>query len=404
MPVTRPPPRPPGAPTCPQATGSLPPCRSNGSCWPPREASAPGSRRPSRPWRGWSASSSLPSTAITRSSTTVTSSTNSGPRGSSSSTTWTRSPPGHRSCSRPTGRLPRSWPTPAGSTGWSSTPSARSSPRSTTSSRSAPARATPSSTSATRVTRRPSAPWRWRRPSVRLVQSEDDVDQAPVPPGSPVALLAQTTLSHDEWSGIMARAKVRFPDLWMPEPVRPLLRHHQPPGGAEGDRRARRRRRRHRLGQLVEHPGPGEGGAGVGLPPGAARQHRRRAPRRPVGHRRRHRRCVGPRRAGARRWWRAWHRSRAMEEVRVTDEDEYFPPPPEMRDLLGALARGAGPGARGTATGGRPSPPAVPSTTWGRCRATATSRPPTSSPVWRGEQPSALPLVQHRRPAAGWWP
>ena len=31
-----------------------------------------------------------------------------------------------------------------------------------------------------------------------------------------MALLAQTTLSHDEWSGIVDRARERFPDLWMP--------------------------------------------------------------------------------------------------------------------------------------------------------------------------------------------
>ncbi len=31
-----------------------------------------------------------------------------------------------------------------------------------------------------------------------------------------VALLAQTTLSHDEWAGIVERARQRFPDLWMP--------------------------------------------------------------------------------------------------------------------------------------------------------------------------------------------
>ena len=31
-----------------------------------------------------------------------------------------------------------------------------------------------------------------------------------------VALLAQTTLSHDEWAGIVDRARQRFPDLWMP--------------------------------------------------------------------------------------------------------------------------------------------------------------------------------------------
>lgn len=50
---------------------------------------------------------------------------------------------------------------------------------------------------------------------VRLVESEDEVD-ALEDLGSPVALLAQTTLPHDEWSGIADRAKERFPDLWMP--------------------------------------------------------------------------------------------------------------------------------------------------------------------------------------------
>jgi 4-hydroxy-3-methylbut-2-en-1-yl diphosphate reductase len=38
------------------------------------------------------------------------------------------------------------------------------------------------------------------------------------PDGNPtrMALLAQTTLSHDEWSGIVDRSRERFPDLWMP--------------------------------------------------------------------------------------------------------------------------------------------------------------------------------------------
>ncbi len=54
--------------------------------------------------------------------------------------------------------------------------------------------------------------------SVRLVQSESEVDAAAAElgPDHPVALLAQTTLSHDEWSGIMGRARDRFPELWMP--------------------------------------------------------------------------------------------------------------------------------------------------------------------------------------------
>jgi 4-hydroxy-3-methylbut-2-enyl diphosphate reductase len=58
--------------------------------------------------------------------------------------------------------------------------------------------------------------------SVRLLERVEDVDAldlVPGPSGSDepmVALLAQTTLSHDEWAGIVGRAKERFPDLWMP--------------------------------------------------------------------------------------------------------------------------------------------------------------------------------------------
>jgi 4-hydroxy-3-methylbut-2-enyl diphosphate reductase len=54
--------------------------------------------------------------------------------------------------------------------------------------------------------------------SVRLVETVEDVDalvdQAADAP--PMALLAQTTLSHDDWAGIVDRARERFPDLWMP--------------------------------------------------------------------------------------------------------------------------------------------------------------------------------------------
>ncbi|HWD24997.1 MAG TPA: 4-hydroxy-3-methylbut-2-enyl diphosphate reductase [Acidimicrobiales bacterium] len=51
--------------------------------------------------------------------------------------------------------------------------------------------------------------------AVRLVETEADVDALEEIDGA-VALLAQTTLPHDEWSGIAERAKERFPDLWMP--------------------------------------------------------------------------------------------------------------------------------------------------------------------------------------------
>ena len=52
--------------------------------------------------------------------------------------------------------------------------------------------------------------------SVRLVEHTEDVDAVELPEDAMVALLAQTTLSHDEWAGIVDRARERFPDLWMP--------------------------------------------------------------------------------------------------------------------------------------------------------------------------------------------
>ncbi len=56
--------------------------------------------------------------------------------------------------------------------------------------------------------------------SVRLLEHAADVDAVDVPAvdgdDPAVALLAQTTLSHDEWAGIVDRARERFPDLWMP--------------------------------------------------------------------------------------------------------------------------------------------------------------------------------------------
>ncbi|MGH9082355.1 MAG: 4-hydroxy-3-methylbut-2-enyl diphosphate reductase [Acidimicrobiales bacterium] len=54
--------------------------------------------------------------------------------------------------------------------------------------------------------------------AVRLIETEADLDAlADLAPGeAPVALLAQTTLSHDEWRELMESAKRRFPDLWLP--------------------------------------------------------------------------------------------------------------------------------------------------------------------------------------------
>ena len=51
--------------------------------------------------------------------------------------------------------------------------------------------------------------------AIDLVESVADVD-ALADDGQPVALLAQTTLSHREWAEIAEAAKQRFPELWQP--------------------------------------------------------------------------------------------------------------------------------------------------------------------------------------------
>ena len=196
--------------------------------------------------------------------------------------------------------------------------------------------------------------------SVRLVRSPDDVDEAAaeIGPGAPVALLAQTTLSHDEWSGIMGRAKERFPGLWMPNrsdlcfattnrqaALKAIAgradvvvvigsvnssntRALEKVAAASGCPRVLR------VNEAAELPGDLSGT--VGVTAGASAPDElveavvaRLAPR------------LG------------------VEEVHVTDEDEYFPPPPELRDLLrglgAALAVGlAAPAATGVPGTGAP--------------------------------------------------
>ena len=52
--------------------------------------------------------------------------------------------------------------------------------------------------------------------AVRLVESEADVSALDLGPETPVAFLAQTTLSMDEWAGVRDAAAARFPGMWMP--------------------------------------------------------------------------------------------------------------------------------------------------------------------------------------------
>jgi len=51
--------------------------------------------------------------------------------------------------------------------------------------------------------------------SVRLVEHEADIQKLDEIT-TPVALLAQTTLPHDEWKGIAEKAHEKFPDMWTP--------------------------------------------------------------------------------------------------------------------------------------------------------------------------------------------
>jgi 4-hydroxy-3-methylbut-2-enyl diphosphate reductase len=52
--------------------------------------------------------------------------------------------------------------------------------------------------------------------AVRLVSRPPDVAALDLAPGAQVALLAQTTLSQHDWEGVLDAAVARFPDLWVP--------------------------------------------------------------------------------------------------------------------------------------------------------------------------------------------
>ncbi len=51
--------------------------------------------------------------------------------------------------------------------------------------------------------------------AVVLIQSREDIDEAALRPG-PFALLSQTTLSEDEWADLREYAQSVIPDIWMP--------------------------------------------------------------------------------------------------------------------------------------------------------------------------------------------
>ena len=311
---------------------------SNGCCSPSRGASAPASRWRSRRWRGWCGRSSRPCTATTRSSTTSSSSSASSARASCSSTTSPTCRRVARSCSRPTARRRRSSPPPA--------------PRQLRRRLGVPARhqGPPRGAGA----RRQGLPHRLRRPRGprgggrhdgrrarrdHRVESVDEVERAARTSTSPVALLAQTTLSHRDWAGVavaVARAVPRRVDA---RAQRPVLRHDEPPVGADGAGRRGATRSSSSARRTRRTPGAleklaREAGCSVGRTASTTPTSSRPSSRRPI---------VGVT-AGASAPNELVEAVIArlapddgVEVVRVTDEDEYFPPPRNLRELQAAI-------------------------------------------------------------------
>jgi 4-hydroxy-3-methylbut-2-en-1-yl diphosphate reductase len=171
--------------------------------------------------------------------------------------------------------------------------------------------------------------------SISRVESVAEVDALPAF-DEPVALLAQTTLSHRDWSDVLDRTRERFPDVWTPgrSDLCFATTNRQ---GALAEIAARcdavvvigsaNSSNTRALEKLAIESGcervfrvngaeelPTDLSGTVGVTAGASAPEElieaviaRLAPR------------------------------EGVEEVRITDEDEYFPPPRNLRDLLTAV-------------------------------------------------------------------
>jgi 4-hydroxy-3-methylbut-2-enyl diphosphate reductase len=176
--------------------------------------------------------------------------------------------------------------------------------------------------------------------AVHLVEHEADLERLELDEREPVALLAQTTLAHEEWEGIVTRARELHPDLWMPgrsdlcyattnrqgavKAVAPRCDAVVVLGSANSSNTVALVKVASAAGcprvLRVNSPGevPGDLAGVVGVTAGASAPDwliqdllDRLAPR------------------------------QGIEIVQTTDEDEYFPPPPELRELLRCLADAA---------------------------------------------------------------
>src|SRR5438309_2553837 len=174
--------------------------------------------------------------------------------------------------------------------------------------------------------------------AVRLVEHEEDVDALDV--DGPVAFLAQTTLSLDEWKGVLAATQERYPDLWVPgrsdlcfattnrqSALKEIAAHADAVvviGSANSSNtvalekvaRASGAPRVLRVNGAAELPGDLSGTVGVTAGASAPEELVRAV----LDH-------LAP--------------TQGVELVTVTEEEEYFPPPRELRDLVRAVSTAA---------------------------------------------------------------
>ena len=171
--------------------------------------------------------------------------------------------------------------------------------------------------------------------SIHRVESVEEVDALPDLDG-PVAMLAQTTLSHRDWRGVMDAARDRWPELWTPgrsdlcfattnrqaalAEIAPRCDAVVVIGSANSSNTVALEKlaqqagtpRVLRINSAAELPADLEGV--VGVTAGAS------APDSLVEE-----------------VLAALAPVHGVEEVRITEEDEYFPPPRNLRDLLSVV-------------------------------------------------------------------
>jgi 4-hydroxy-3-methylbut-2-en-1-yl diphosphate reductase len=190
--------------------------------------------------------------------------------------------------------------------------------------------------------------------AVRLLESERDVDGLELDPSTPVALLAQTTLAHDEWEGIVDQARARYPDLWMPG--RSDLCY------ATTNRQTAVKALAARCDAMIVLGSANSSNtvalAKVAASAGCPRVLRINAPSEVpddiAG-------VVGVTAGASAPEWlvdellERLDPRQGVEVVHTTDEDEYFPPPPELRDLLRWLGVAAGLSLGAPIDGGPPT-------------------------------------------------